>query len=325
MRRFAYLLAGAVAAVGLAFGAVPASASTGTFVPTTDGDAGYIATGLGLVYGQAEVTFTITNAMKAIGVTPETAAGLADPKGAVGTGLCNSGTRTAAEVGALYNGTTFFIADSVGSLNANGGDDCVNNGILTNGSIVHPLLGSLPVGESVTVEVVEFARGDAFYVSDNTTGQSFSQYVSFRTVRVIPGHWGPCFHGPGGKRVCIWIHKKTIVTFPHAFYNEALFGAMADPTLLGGGTPSDLVDFTGVEANNVNPDNGGTSVRPVYSSGDASQPWLIGPNGDTHGGSPTFSCALNVTTPPVTATFLTTTLPFVPGAFSICSDAGVGA
>lgn len=320
MRKKIAGLVAALAALGAVFGLAlsMASASTGTQVGTTDGDAGYIATGLGVVYHQSQVSFVITNAMKAIGDTVT----LSSPKGAVGTGLCNNGNGLASEVGLLYNGSAFSTADAVGRLPGDGADDCVNNGILTNGSVVHPDLTGLTVGTSLTVETVEFARGEGFYVSDNTTGQAFSSYVSFASKVWVPGRWTDCRDGRHG-RVCTWKrgHYKTV--YAHPYYNEALFGAMADPTLLGGGTPADLVDFSGVQANYANPDQVNTFVRPVYSSGDGSSPYLIGPDNDPAAGSPAFNCA----TPAEATPSLVDPLASggFAGAFSICSDAGVGA
>lgn len=322
MKKFACLLAAAAAAVGITLAALPASANTGTAIGTTDGDAGYIATGLGVIYHQGQATFTITNAMNAIGISPS----LANPSGAVGIGGCHSGTGQAAEVGVVKLASGFTVADQVGTLKNNGADRCVDNGILTGGTVVHPLLSGLPVGTSLTVEWYEFAHGVVFFVSNNITGQAFSNFVSFGTHRVCyrhPGYWYRIGHHwvwHRGWNVCRQVPNA------RQFYNESLYGVMADPTLLGGGTPGDLVDFSGVQANLGNPDTATTFVRPVYSSADATTPWLIGPDNDPAGAAapfspPVFNCATQSQPNP------SLVLPLTPGnaAFSVCADTAVGA
>ena len=335
MRKIAYLLAGAAAAVSLALGgASAASASTaapaapaahavlaggeGSFAGTEDGDAGYVATGLGVIYRQGAASFTIKAADNALGSTTS----LASPSGALGIGGCNNGTGQAAEIGLLNLKTGgFTIADALGTLGQNNADPCINNGILTNGNITHPLLENLPVGENITVEYVEYARGVGFYVSlnsgpDANTGEAFSYYASFATKVWVPGHWTNCHDGSHG-RVCTWKRGHFRTTFPHPFYTEALVGAMADNSLLGGTPVTDLVDFAGANANGFPLDFGAVNIRPVFSSADGLAPWLIGPAGDNDGG---------LTTPIAVSGCPGSAAPAGGvGSFSICAATNIGA
>jgi hypothetical protein len=332
MRKIFYLLTAAAAVLGLALGgasaasastaspaahAAPAGATEGSYAGTEDGDAGYVATGLGVIYKQGAATFTIKTADEALGSTTS----LADPAGALGMGGCNNGTGQAAEIGLLNLKTGgFTIADAIGTLGANNADPCINNGILTNGNITHPLLENLPVGENVTIEYIEYARGVGFYVSLNSgpdinTGEAFSYYDSFATKVWVPGRWVDCHDGKHG-RVCTWKRGHWKTTYPHPVYNEALNGAMADASLLGGTPVTDLVDFTGVNANDLPLGVLGT-VRPVFSSADGVAPWLIGPAGDNADGTTTAITACPGATSGPLGEFGT--------AFSLCAATNVGA
>jgi hypothetical protein len=332
LRKIAYLLGSVVAVLGLALGgASAASASTAapavhagtpaavTPAGTTDGEAGYEVTGLGQIYRQGAETFTVTSAMAALGST----ANLTTPEGAIGLGGCNTGTGQAAEVGVLnLKSGGFSVADAVGGLPANGADPCRDNGILTDGSIVHPLLTNIPAGENLTIEWVEYAKGTGFYVSLNSgpdinTGEAFSYYYSFATQVWVPGRWVDCHDGKHG-RVCTWKrgHWKTV--FVHPYYNAGLYGTMADSSLLGGGSPGDFADVYGVSLNYATPDSSTQFVRPVYSSADGVSPWLIGPDNDPADSSG-FKCTASQ--PFGGKTYLGTSS----GSFTICADQAVGA
>jgi hypothetical protein len=335
MRKFAYALAGLIAAAGMTLaGAGAASASTAlvhgpngqtaavshvshvarpmtvvTGPGSTDGTSGYFSTELGQVYTTIEGTFNILPAADNIGVTSS----LADPQGAIGTGICNNGNGRAAEIGIIYNGKnaagtpTWSVVGAIGTLKANGADRCVGNGVLNDGFVLHPLLANLtesPAG--VTVLIQEHANGVTFSARNNVTTQSFSQYVATRTCREVK---------VGRRHHKHWVEECTGY---HPFYNEALAGVQQNLTNLGGPASSDLVDFSGVTTN-LGYLGASDAAESVTSSGTGNAPWLVGPalTAGIPGGTGPNGEACSNPDGPLTA--LST------GDFSICAATPTGA
>ena len=345
VKRFLIALAAVAAVAGIA---LPASASTAmrrapdvtamrrTVVNgpgTTDGTAGYLATYLGAFVKSGIATWDLTVDGKSLGTTTS----LANPKGAAGIGACNSGDGDAAEVGHLYNGSTFEIADAVGKLGNNGGDRCVSNGILTNGSVVHPLLTGLVPGTVVTAEFVEYAHGVTFFVENDNTTQSFSSYVTFGKVCTwhagywFNGHWKYYDHGKKRRWVRTW-HKGYDVCHaaPHQYYNEALAGVFENLTSLGGSASNDLVDFSGVKFNGV--PMGSWDAEAINSSATGSAPWLVGPSVSVNTGPNSEPCLPSLANENLAS--VNPVVPLSPGYgplsttglnFSVCSAPAVGA
>lgn len=328
MRKIVYVLAGLAATVGLTLaGASAAGASAAllrgpgagaatvshvskpmtvvTGPGSTDGTSGYFSTELGQVYTTIEGTFDLLPAADNIGVTSS----LADPQGAIGTGICNNGNGRAAEIGVIYNGKnntgtpTWSVVGAVGTLKANGADPCVGNGVLNDGFVLHPLLSSLTASAAgVTVLIKEDRNGVTFSARNNVTTQSFSQYVATRSCKWVR---------VGRRHHKHWVERCTGY---HPFYNEALAGVQQNLTNLGGPATSDLVDFTGVTTN-----NGVLGVsdaaESVTSSGTGNAPWLVGP-AESKTAGPNGEACTNAEGP------LTTTDG---GDFSICVATPTGA
>lgn len=255
---------GAGAAATLPHAAKPMTVVTGP--GSTDGTSGYFSTKLGQKYTRIEAKFDLTPAMENIGITSS----LTSPQGAVGAGVCDNASGKAAEEGVTYNGkdvagvATFSVDAALGALPANGGDPCVGNGILNNGSVLHPLLQFVPVGDSVTVLIQQTRNGVEFSAENDNTTQSFSKFIATRTCRRV--RVGRRHHR----------HWRTRCTGSRPYYNEALAGVMQNLTNLGGAASNDLVDFSGVNTNEgtlgVN-----DAAESVTSSGTGNAPWLVGP------------------------------------------------
>lgn len=340
VRHLSKRLSAGIAAIATAgtlslMGAGVASAGVVPGPGTTDGTAGYIATSLGHNFRVAEGTFDVTTASEGIGVTTS----LATPKSAVGIGLCGNGNGEASEVGYIQTSPgSFEIVDAVGLLGNNMSDRCVNNGILTNGAAVHPLLTGLPVGTQVKALVQENAHGVTFSVENLATTQSFTSFVSFGTTSVKHlGYWSKSSSGPGlpvfhKSHIPHWWHKAYYVVTknPRQFYNEGLAGVMASPSLLGGSATNDLADFSSLRLDGV--PFGAWNAETVNSSGTSAAPWLLGPasttttgpNGETcdssaanHNAAPSLINTSPATNGPLDGTSSS--------AFSICSAPNVGA
>lgn len=268
-RRFAVGGAAVVAVAGMAVAGLASASVSSATIGTSDGTAGYIQTQLGTNYTTFEDTFTLNPDAKSLGVTTN----LADPNGAEGAGLCNNGTGKAAEEGVVENADqTFNLVYALGALGAGTGlDECVNHGILTNGASVHPLLSQLAAGDNVTILGIEYRGGMQFSARDNSTGQSFEQWVSFRSCTRHPGYWT----GKGKHRK--WHKAYNVCKTSHPYYNEALVGVMQSLSNLGGAATNDLVDFYGARVDGLPFGSGSNVAEAVYSSADASSPWLVGP------------------------------------------------
>lgn len=270
MKRIALWLTAAAAVLGLAVaGSGIANATVSpSYLGTSDGEAGYLANQLGTEYTSTIGSLDINPGLQAIGVT----ASLADPSGAVGGGLCNNSDSggaagVAAEVGLVQASPgSFSVVYAYGRMKNNDNDPCVNNGILTDGLVLHTALTGLtssndPMG--ITYDVEHFRREVCFAVEDNTSGRSFGACISTLVRTKVGRHR----------------HIEADHYYP---FNEPLAGVMADPSELGGGSPStDLVDFSGVTVNGHLLGTGSGSLGqfafPVASSGDGAAPWLIGP------------------------------------------------
>ncbi len=297
------IAAAAIAAAGLtlaggsAASAAPTPANViGPVVGTTDGTAGITSTWLGHFYNSTEATFDLTSQAQNLGTTTS----LTAPNGAQGIGLCNNGSGFAAETGALYTGSAFEIAYALGGLKPNGADPCRNNGVLNTGAVLHPLLSNLAVGDSVTLLISQYAAGVVFSGQDNSTGQSFDQYVATTVWHAAvwhPGHWvAGHWVGTPGHRTWIkgfWIAGHLTPGYRtgiHPYYNESLTGVMQNLRNLGGPATNDLVDFSGIFVDGVPLTLFNDQV--VDSSGTGGSPWLAGVATSTTTGPNGEACTL---------------------------------
>ena len=325
--RKALALAGAVTlAGGLALTAGAAGASS---TSTQDGMAGYFGNTLGTNYKSMIATFDLTPNAENIGTTTS----LASPQGALGEQLCANGTGQAAELGVTYNGKvnnvgTFSVDYALGKLPTTPNADLCLNGILHNGNKLHPLLGNIAEGDSVTVLEQTGHFGVWFSAQDDSTGRSFETWASC-------GGW--------------WTHSANWRNWRWHWdgcpsWNEPGAGVQQNLTLLGGAATGDLVDFTGVKVDKKETASPGTALGAtsindiaVDSSGTGNAPWLVGPAFDvTHGPNGINEvCGASLTTTLQSPNLTDPPLPSVGNQygpllasgsqFSVCAAAPIGA
>jgi len=331
MFRLRSLATAGVAAAALCL-AVPltASAQTGGTFGTRTGQAGYFINALGTNYRSLVSTLDITP--NAVDIGPGT-------NGAIGQRLCNNASGKTAGMGIQQNASqgTFSLLYTAGTLKANGGDPCIDNGILS-GTVLHPLLTGLQVGQAVTIQEVIFRHDIVFAATEwggPSNGRSFSAELSCGAVKVW--YWtGQAHHRH---------HRFYWRALNCPTFNEPEVGVQQDLSLVGGPATNDLVDFAGVYTDTVptwSPSipfgayatggmlaNQGT-LFALASSGTGTPPWLVGPartgttgpNGEGCLASQAFAGP-----PPLTAggpqygplTDSTT------AAFTICSATNIGA
>jgi hypothetical protein len=328
--RFASVAFTALVAGGLLLTSAGAALAANPVQGTSDGMSGEYVTSLDHTYVQAGSTFDLTPTAQQIGVTSS----LGAPKGAVGEQLCNQENGNAAEVGVILNpDLTFSAVYALGQLPANPGNPCIGGGILTNGAKVHNLLTHLQAGDNISVFVHEYAGGIRFSARDNSTGDSFQQWVSFTTCRRVPGHqvkghWA----GPKGHRFWVrghWVKAQTVCAKHHPFYDGVGFGAMQGGNLAGGDPSLNLVNFEGTQVQRSG-DHHPFTLHPGYpglivvdSGVNARAPWLVGVAGGGSGAD-NLQCGPQSTVAPSAGGLLTYQSHPVAGAFSICVAPAIG-
>lgn len=309
------------AALCLAVPLTASAAQVGT-VGTTTGQAGYFINQLGQNYRSLVSTFDITPNAVDIGV---------GGNGAIGERLCNNGDGKTAGLGIQQNAVqgTFTLLYTTGTLKANGGDPCINNGILT-GTVLHPLLTNLTVGQAVTVQEVVNRHDITFAATEwggPSNGRSFSTTVSCGSVKVW--YWT----GKGHHRH----HRYYWRALNCPTFNEPEVGVQQDLSLVGGPATNDLVDFAGVYIDTVPTWSptipfGGPNNFAMLSSGTGTGPWLVGPAASTttgpNGGTETCHASQSFFGPPTLTAGGPQYGPLVnsaQAAFTICSATNIGA
>ena len=201
----------ATAALALGMGAA-AQASVAGSVSDGNGTAGYYTQSFGVQYKQANATFTLNKpALDQLSV---------DQNGGIGAQLCNATTGYTAQVGVIPShsdvGTWdvvvaqgFYVGDPTGT-----GSPCDGN-ILFFGTLHHTVIGHLPAGAKVQVQIREVFRHGGHglvYTVANSDLANFNYYQ-----RSFPG-----------------------------YFNEVGDGVTGDLVILSGPATNDLVDFSGV-------------------------------------------------------------------------------
>lgn len=202
----------AAAALTLGMGAVAQASVVGS-VSDSNGTAGYYTQSFAVQYKQADATFTLNkpalsylNSFFSLG------------DGGIGTQLCNATTGYTAQVGVMPSATApgtwsvvvdsgYYAGDPTGT-----GSPCDGN-ILFPSYLRHTVLGQLPAGSTIQVQIREKHHGLLYTVADS----NLANFNYFQPS--YPGH-----------------------------FNEVGDGVSGDLNVLSAPAVNDLVDFAGVSA-----------------------------------------------------------------------------